>query len=367
VTAAYADSHLHLLAYARALGEPDLGPAAAPSVADVVVLAAEAARPRASGWAVLRGFDHSLVGDRRLLRRAELDAVCRHPVRIRHRTGHASLLNTAAFERLPSPPRGARLEVDDRGDPVMLVGAETWLNRVCGPPLRGSVVDGLTMAARDLTAVGIDRVWDATPRTADAVTELRGLLHEARFPLCVRWMRLATDLPGSGDLEGETVKLFPEEHGLRLPEMVAAAHRRGATVAIHAVTADELNAAVGALARTGGRIEHAPLVTDAQAARMAAAGIVVVTHPGWLTSRREKHRRELTPQTRRQLFPLRRLMDAGVELAFASDAPIEAPDPRLWVEIATARPWHSIPLSVADFAARGAALWLRPALELSAA
>lgn len=359
----FADSHVHLLGLARALTEPDLGPGACPTIADVLALASAHASPRSSGWVVLRGFDHALVHEPRLLRRRELDAICHHPLRIRHRTGHASLLNSAAFERLPSPPPAARVEPDDEGWPVLLVEAEHWLNTCTGPIERGTLVAALRQADRVLASANIGRAWDTTPRSADQIEAFRALLREAAFSREVRTMRSADEVHRGVRVEGETVKLFPADHGFDLTAVVAAAHGCGASVAIHATTEAEIEVALHALGQSRAsagrdRIEHATLVAPAQAKRIAAVGAVVVTHPGWLASRREKYRRELTSAELSRLLPLRTLHECGVDLVFGSDAPIETPDPALWIRLATDRDdGEAIPAAVACRAACGGVLW----------
>ncbi len=159
------------------------------------------------------------------------------------------------------------------------------------------------------------------------------------------------------------VKLFPEQQGARLGERVDAAHAHGCPVAIHVATEAELEAALGALEGSRAcdwpdRLEHVPLVGAAHAGRIAALGAVVVTHPGWLHSRRDKYRRTLSETERARLFPFRMLVEEGVELVFASDAPIELPDPALWMSIATGREdGQAISAQVAAMAARGGSLW----------
>jgi predicted amidohydrolase YtcJ len=359
----YADTHVHLLSWARALTEIDLGHESHPYLSDVLAATASHGRPRPSGWVVMRGFDDALVADRRLPSRAELDATCSRPLRIRHRTGHASLLNSAGFDRLPRLPGWARVEPDDRGLPVMLIGAEAALNQAVGRPSRRALIAGLRCADAHLRRNGIDRVWDAGPSSAQMISERSGLLDEAEFTTACRWMRSARELNGRLPATGETVKLFPEELRHRLADVVRLAHGRGAAVAIHATTAKELDAAIYALRRNHGeaitdRIEHATLVSPAQATKIGRLGIAVVTHPSWLVSRRNKYLAELSSTEMRHLLPLRTLLEAGVAFAFASDAPVDRPDPALWIEAATGRDDdQAIPHDAALAAAQGSSLW----------
>jgi predicted amidohydrolase YtcJ len=360
----FADSHLHLLGLARALTDPlvsvDGRPHGIAEVLDAITICAQE-EVRASGWVVCRGFDEALVDERRLVRRRELDdVVAGRPLRLRHRTGHASLLNTAAFDAMAVLPRHARLEVDDEGTPVMLVDAENWLNGVTGRPARACVVRGLRLLDRLLWDRGIGRVWDATPLSARGTAELLELLAEARFRSTVRTMRAPESV--SADVGGLTVKLLPQPDR-DLPTTVAALHARGAAVAIHATTGEEVDAASRALASCASdgiadRVEHATLLTKRQAARLAAAGANVVMHPGWLETRAKKYGEHLDDSSRRLLMAFRTAVSEGCGLAFASDGPVELPDPDRWLRCST-RPGdpRSLCRGEALDAAFGGRLW----------
>src|SRR5947209_4468562 len=158
----FVDCHLHLLGYARSLTEPDLGATDCPTIADVLDRLRDVA-PRRGGWVVGRGFDDALTSPPRLLECAELDRIFpRTPVRVRHRTGHASLLNSAALAALPPLPAGASIAASNCAAPVMLIGAESWLNSISGRPDRAELVRGLRLADATLARVQISRVWDAS-------------------------------------------------------------------------------------------------------------------------------------------------------------------------------------------------------------
>lgn len=311
----------------------------------------------------MRGFDDMLTRERRLPLRSELDACCPFPLRIRHRTGHASLLNTAAFELLSDIPLSARVEPDDSGTPVMLIGVESWLNALSGRPLRPVLLEGLKLAGQLFQEQGIDRIWDATPRDGHSVKEFRGLLEESGFPVDVRCMQD----PMEAGFVGTHLKLFPEKLGGLLGKVIRTAHARGMPVAIHVASEEELEAALSALESSSGcgkpdRLEHVPLVSHEQARRIARIRATVVSHPGWLVSRRDKYRLTLTSKQRAALFPFRMLVETGVDLAFSSDAPIESPNPAIWQQVAIEREdQQSISPCQARVAACGGTLWEAPA------
>src|SRR5262249_5475728 len=109
----------------------------------------------------------------------------------------------------------------------------------------------------------------------------------------------------------------------------------------HAVEADVIAAVLDALAaapvRAPGRsaatavpdrIEHAALCPPELVARIARAGIAVVTQPGFLVERGDKYRAEIEEPLWPWLYPLRSLRAAGVLVVGSSDAPISRLDVR---------------------------------------
>ncbi|MFT4215575.1 MAG: amidohydrolase family protein [Micropruina sp.] len=133
-----------------------------------------------------------------------------------------------------------------------------------------------------------------------------------------------------------------------LTELVRRATSAGLEVALHAI-GDRANAAVlDAFAAGGGRgsVEHVQLITTADAQRMAALGLRASVQPAHLVDDRDLTDRLWGDERAARSFPLRGLLDAGVQLALGSDVPVAPLDP--WLAMACAvhrsgddRPaWH---------------------------
>lgn len=96
---------------------------------------------------------------------------------------------------------------------------------------------------------------------------------------------------------------------------------------------------------SGGRIEHAQLVADADIPRFARLGVTASVQPDHAMDDRDVAERFWAGRTARA-FPLRSLLDAGAHLALGSDAPVSPLDP--WGTVAAAvgrarpglEPWH---------------------------
>jgi predicted amidohydrolase YtcJ len=333
------DPHLHLFALAARDAHLDCGGASSIAALGAAVRA-HAARLAPGEWLRGEGLDEGVLG--RLPTAAELDrASPANPVRLRHRSRHASVLSGGALARL-----GAR------GGDGLVAGREATLNRLVGALPAGVLEDGLTRAAAELAAVGLTTVADATPRARSRLGPLRAVMAAGRFPLHVHAMRPpgSAPWPAVGRLHCGAVKLLVEDDGRRLRprpavlrRRVAMAVRADAQVAVHCVGAATLVAALAAFAalpsrlraRRRHRLEHVAECPPPLVARIAALGLVVVTNPAFIHWRGDAYRAETDGPARGWLYRARSLAAAGVRLAGASDAPVVPPSP--WTGVAAAR------------------------------
>jgi hypothetical protein len=362
------DPHLHLFALATRDAHLDCG--AVRGVAELLsAVGAYAARLPRGAWVRGDGLDEARLG--RLPGSAELDRVAGgRPVRLRHRSRHASVLNGVALRRLGD---GAGLERRDGAPTGLVFGREARLRRLVGPLPPDTLADGLASAALELAALGVTTVADATPRGFRALAPLRSAVAAGRFPLRVHAMRGVgvAAWPATGRLVPGAVKVIVEEGpgGLRpRPETLARHIRRAATsgaqVAVHCVGAATLVATLAAFAalpralRVGRRhrLEHLAECPPALVARIAALGLVVVTNPAFVHWRGDAYRDETIAGAREWLYRARSLVSAGVPLAGASDAPVVPASP--WTGMAAARTRRT---------AGGATLGLRERLDAAAA
>ena len=340
------DPHLHLYALAASAANLDCAGPGIRSVADLLdAVRARARHLRHGVWLRGEGLDERRLG--RLPAASELEAAApHHPVRLRHRSRHASVLNRRALSLL-----GSAEGVDPRA-PGLVAGAEDALSRLVGPLPPALLEEGLVATGRRLAALGLTTIADATPRTHAALALLRRLMGAGSFPLRVYAMRPpgSAPWPAAGALHPGPVKIMVEEgpRGLRpapavLARRIAAAARSGAQVAVHSLGASTLVAALVAFAalpprfRVGRRhrLEHVAECPPPLVETIAALGLIVVTNPAFVHWRGDAYRAETAGSARRWLYRARSLAAAGVALAGASDAPVVPPSP--WVGIAAAR------------------------------
>lgn len=149
-------------------------------------------------------------------------------------------------------------------------------------------------------------------------------------------------LAGSGDEYG--AMNYDTDTLISLMEK-AKAH--GFTPAFHAIGDDANRIVLDVFERleVTGRIEHAQLLRDDDFSRMAAQGIVASVQPQHAVDDREVADKYWADRTHR-VIALRSMRDAGVELAFGSDAPVSPLHPMQQIAAAVTRtddarnPWE---------------------------
>lgn len=196
----------------------------------------------------------------------------------------------------------------------------------------------------------LDRVLAAELRTGDVVVGTGGLLQQGPLKvvtdgsLNTRTAYCHDPYPGATGADAYGVLSVPPEH---LVPLMAHAHRKGLTCAIHAIGDHANTLALDAFAASGaqGSVEHAQLLTDADVARFAELGVVASVQPEHAMDDRDVADRHWAGRTGRA-FPLASLAAAGVRLVLGSDAPVAPLDP--WVAVSAAverardgrEPWH---------------------------
>ena len=359
----FIDAHVHILAAAAAEAGVDVSPRAVADIAGLLdVIASAAAEPPPGAWLRAHGYEETMLAERRHPTRAELDAAAPdHPVRLTHRSGHAEVLNSRALalaridESTPEP-RGAafgRSLEDGRLDGLLLDMADR-IEAAMPPPDPAAVAAAVDSWGRARLAEGVTTLVDAGPRNGMAEWEtLAGFATDGTLPQRLVVMEGADhlgELPGqaaAGRVRRGEVKVQPrvlegDAAGVEdLAAIVRAASDAGRRVAVHAPTVESVRAALDAFRETGDprghRIEHAPLLPRELVDAIAEAGVAVVAQPGLLTEVTPRYERLLTPGERERLHPWREVIEAGVPLAFSSDAPVSRSGPLIASAAASSR------------------------------
>jgi predicted amidohydrolase YtcJ len=368
----FIDAHCHLLALAAYLTGVDCGP---DNVASIEALK-QAIRGRAERmpygrWIRGFGYDDLSLAEGRHPTRWELDqAAPHHPVRLNHRSAHATVLNSLGLDlagihrETPDPVEGVIERDEASGEPTgLLLELSGFLRRRLGS-VRGQAELNEDIARLDqlLLQYGITSVQDAGASNDLARWETFRRLKESgqlacRVTMmagasCLEEFRAAGLTWGSGDdrlrlghakvmVTVATGTLHP---GIaELKELVRQAHHAGFPVAIHAVEKETVAAVAEVLQQEKGslsggnslpplsqprdRIEHCSECPPEMVKQVKNCGAMVVTQPGFIYWNGDRYLKRVESGLLPYLYPADALDVAGIPVAFGSDAPVINPNP----------------------------------------
>jgi predicted amidohydrolase YtcJ len=384
VVPGFIDAHLHLSHMAEARrGLPIQGSESPGEL--LAMVAHRAAELPAGSWILGTGFDDTRwppgALDRWTLDRAGRD----HPVFLQRKDLHSGVASSLALQQagiadsMPDPV-GGRFERDPRGrlTGVVKERAGEALQRVV-PGLHGAELEAaLESSCRDLLRLGVTTACSIGNEAE--FSALQRLERQGRLPIRVcqylgvdhleavlaEGLRSGT---GSGRRWFGGIKLFadgslgsrtawleaPYENtndcGVAVTESadlshaVGRARTGGLAVAIHAIGDRALRVALDAIQsqpsrpRADGfadRIEHVQLGSVPLFRRMQQLDVIASMQPAHAPADRVLAERWWGARCR-YAYAWRSVLDAGVTLAFGSDAPVEPPDPLTGVRAATTR------------------------------
>ncbi|SER53728.1 amidohydrolase [Natrinema salaciae] len=389
----FVDAHTHMEQLGQHLVHADLSSADG-AAACVRSLAERADRDPDREWILGFGYDDSEWPESGPLTREDLDRVSEErPVVAMRVDLHTASLNTVALERLADdlPETDLRREGGEPTGVAVEDAAEAVRTEITAD--REEMRAVLAAAARDAVERGVTGVHDKV-RGSVAPRVYRELAAAGDLPLRVRidyWsdhldaladVGLGTN-HGSDRVRTGAIKSFSDgSFGSRtarlgepyadidgdttddrgqwvvdpdtLAALVERADAEGYQLCVHAIGDEAIEETLSALEATADpgasrhRIEHAELATDDQLERMAAAGIVASMQPNfhrWADADRLYDRR-LGEARREQTNRFRRVLEAGVPLAFGSDCmPL---DPLFGVHHAVNAPTDAQRLSVTE-------------------
>lgn len=351
------------------------------------VLRDRAAKLPDGEWLVGLQLQDEDLAERRLPTRAELDAACAdRPTLVVEHDGHSAAGNTLALAAAgiganTHDPPGGRIERDAAGRPLgpcfetaaqrllgaapspsierLREGARTTFARLsaCGITSAGVILqtddEGPAGAAGSLEAIALQVLLDEVPfstyailvgRSVDAAIAARATpLHDPAAGRRVGGFKIFSDgtFGSCTACMHEPFSDRPGERGLltldegEILARMRAAHAAELQICIHAIGDLAVERCIDLyqqLLRESPRrdhrhrIEHASIVLPQQIARLARLGLCVSTQPLFIHSEKEWLHRRLGAERAKHVYPLRALLDGGVLVGGASDAPVESLD-----------------------------------------
>jgi predicted amidohydrolase YtcJ len=366
VAPGFVDCHQHFME--GAASSAGLSVTRCRTIADLLSdLRVAAGRTPPGNWLRVFGCDEALMRERRGPTREELDrAAPKNPLRLRHQTLHGSWLNSRAITALglekPGfvPPAGAILVGDANGRlSGLVVGMEEWIGARM-PRVTAAELEARSRAySRELAGAGITAFTDATVRNgpedmavfarlsasgaiAQRVSMMLGPVHIGQSAQ----LRVAAERSGIAIAGIKFTDVARWDTG-PLVRAVADAMAHEMDCAFHCTEVEELDAALTAIefARErvaaksiesiACRIEHGGMIPPEYPERIAALGAWVVSNPGFVYYRGVKYAGE--PGLIPYLYRAKSLLDAGIDMAGGSDAPVTPARPLTAIAAAMTR------------------------------
>lgn len=383
VVPGFHDAHNHMAWFGMALDDVALSDCR--SVDEVYdAVARRAADTPPGGWIIGSGYDQNKLAGGHPTRQGLDRAAPGHLVRLKHTSGHMTVVNSAVLEQLDlaDVPVGGDVVRDEDGSPTGLLReqAQLMLRPLTYPTPVETVVRGLDRASARYLSEGITSVQEAgiggglvgeTPaelaayqlardrgvlRVRSTVMVAASVLHEldagAGFGLDLgmrtgfgdEWLRIgAMKLFADGSLIGRTCAMHepfagePDNVGyFQVPEdeiarTIAAAHKAGWQIATHAigdraitVVLDAYEAALKADPRPDHRhrIEHCAVLRPEELKRLASLGLIASPQGRFVNEIGDGMRAALGPEREPWCYRLKSLLEAGCVLPASSDRPV---------------------------------------------
>ena len=383
----FIDTHLHPTVMVFYEMNVDLGGVCSlEELNDRLRIAAQKGAPDA--WLVGLNFDEQALTSSRLPTRHDLDEACpNRPLIVLRHDAHLVIANTRAIETMgvtaatPNPPAGV-IDREANGYPAGVfreTAAQQVLSAMPMPDMAAYVENGQStfrkLAACGITSAGIvlQTGAEGPAGTAGAydVPAMQLLLKHAPINLYgiliandpekieeVRQTMLHQDRLGENRIGA--IKLYsdgafgsctafmqepytdqPDTRGFlmhdpdKIYRRMVAAHQAGLQICVHAVGDAANRLCVDLYARLlrehplpnhRHRIEHASILDADTISKIARLGLIVSTQPLFIHSEKHWLYKRLGSERAKRTYPFRSLLDAGIRMAGASDAPIESPD-----------------------------------------
>lgn len=346
----------------------------------------DAALP-AGAWLQGRGFNEISLAEGRLPNCYDLDRFApNRPVLLTRACGHIFIVNSAALqlaqiEKAKQSPMGGIIEVDAQGNPsgILHETAIGLIHRVLAPPTSAEYRAMITAALRRQLSFGITASSDCgvlpqlmkTYLEMDAENALParmtvmplgkpdGMESNARYMSRSRSPMLNVDTVkflADGGLSGGTAALSvpyrnSESRGVtrfateELFALFAEFQNLGWRICTHAIGDAAIEQVLSLYERLPRnpkqgrhRIEHLGLTNEKQLSRLAKIDVMVVTQPIFLDELGANFKAYVPDALKDQVYPFRAMLDAGLTVAFSSDAPVVKNDaPLKGIEAAVLR------------------------------
>ena len=368
------DAHCHVLSGSTSLLAVDCSPSNVSSISGIQNLLIERkSKSGSNNWIRAFGYNEFYLDEKRHPNRWDLDqAVPDRPVKLLHRSGHATVLNSTALNLVninrntPDPVYGVIDRHPETGDPTgLLLEMGRYLDSVIPVHPRDELEDALTLFNQRSLSLGITSLQDATASNGIEQWRLFSDLSDlGRITPSLTLMPGLENLSGfldqglsfgyqSGNLRVGAAKLIinlttgdMQPTPKQLLELIKYANQTGFQVAIHAVESESVRAAITAIQQAGTecisntrrhRIEHCSECPTDLMYEIVKSGISVVTQPGIIYYHGQRYLAETEVTRIPWLYRIGSLHESKATIAAGSDCPVIEPNPLIGIYAAVSR------------------------------
>ncbi|WP_078412369.1 amidohydrolase [Priestia abyssalis] len=372
------DAHLHPLYLAKAAKQIACTPPLVQSIEEMIIeLQKQYESQTSNEWIEGWGYDEGKLTEGRAPTRWDLDqASANAPIVVTRTCGHIVSVNSKALEMAgitkDTPnPKGGQIDKDENGEPtgILRESARHLVLDVMPSPTLEENSAVLAELSPNLFAHGITAITDLMALSKpidylDMYNEARGKGLKQRTVLYYMWEDLQKQnrldehttnrenpihiggikLFSDGSVSGRTAWVSPpflgddENCGIATTskeELLAAAEaaeQSGVQLVVHAMGEQAIDLIVNTFYGRKGwlsdgpsiRIEHAAMPTTQALKRAAETGIAFVPQPIFLYAEIESYLNNLGVNRTKTTYPVKSMLDAGIKVAFSSDAPATA-------------------------------------------
>jgi len=369
----------------------------APTIDAIVELYRQRAVEREPGeWVTGGGYNENFLPEKRHVTRHDLDrASTQHPMSLTHTSGHVSVANSLALQiagitRDTPDPQGGHIVRDDNGEPTGVL-EETAMTLVMqhipelteaqmADAIRAAMAHELSLGITSATDPAVDPFHIKVYRQLEAAGKLTvriNLLAERRngdviYPLPEKYV--------SDTLRLDSVKFFADGgmtsataairepykevggHGImiyeteQLADLMWESHEAGFHIATHAngdialdqvISVYEMVTDRKPVPKLRHRIEHLALPDPEHLQRLAKIGAMAATQTVFLPAMGPTYRRYMPDVYIPRAYGVRDMLDAGIDVALSTDAPVVPDDnPLIGLKAAVDRKDHAgVPLA----------------------
>jgi len=361
VVPGFIDAHMHPFSIARNSMSVNCDHNNVSSVRDIItLLRIKAKQVSSNDWVLGYGYDESELETTQPLDRTSLDlASSDHPIKLTHRSGHITILNSKGLEsahvdsQTIDPLSGIICRYEDSTIPTgVFLYCEEFLKDRLGHTLdHHQFVQAMGNTSESLSKYGITSIQDASYTNDKAHWDTFVELINSDVWKIKTTMMVGIDSIEEFKIEGLTFcssrrllrlghskiilssttgRLTPSQEELHY--QIKTSHNLGFPVAIHAVEAEAVQVASEVLEALHkerpipidhyDRIEHCSEVPEDLMDSVVKSHAMVVTQPGFLYWRRNQYRETVALDLQPHIYPIHQFAERNIPYAFSSDAPV---------------------------------------------